>query len=82
MYYTAHTPEGDSTLCDRCALLALNMAALDYFRRPFGSVEEGLVEINERIARSPVAMEPLTLGSSPYGVCGKCGEDRLAPVSA
>lgn len=80
MYWTAHTPAGDATLCERCALLALNMAAHDFVRRPFDTMVDGLAYINAKCIEGGLPTIPLDV--SEYGVCGHCGEDELEPVSA
>lgn len=75
MFYTATMPQGPSTLCERCALLALNMAAFGFVRRPYGSMEEGLDDLNRRCDENNV--ERLAIRPSRVGVCGHCGEDVL-----
>ena len=72
MFWTINHPTfGPVTLCERCALLALNMASFGFFPRPFGSVTEGLLAINDLCAESGVpgldGME-----SDDHGTCGNC----------
>lgn len=81
MYWTAHTPEGDATLCETCALLAYNMAAFPFVRRPFTDMQTALDWLHDQErAAGIVPTDGLT--SSPYGMCGHCGEDEYEPVSA
>lgn len=80
MFWTANTMLGRSMLCERCALLALNMAAFGHVRRPYGSVSEGVEDINRRCAEQGI--DPLDISGSETGVCGQCGEDQLEPVAS
>lgn len=78
-FWTANTPIGPATLCDRCALFAVNSASWDYIRRPFGSMAEVMEYFERKCAEAQI--EPLNLTQAQTGVCGNCGEDQLQEVS-
>lgn len=79
-FWTANTLFGPATLCDRCALLAVNLAAMGHVRRPYGTMAEAVADIDQRCAAADVDL--LDIHRSPTGVCGNCGEDQVEAVSA
>lgn len=81
MFWTVDDQSGPVTLCDRCALFAVNAAAMDSESfSPFGSMEEAMVVINGMSAA--IGLDPLEVTASEVGRCGHCRRSNLTPATA
>jgi hypothetical protein len=75
MFWTVEHPVfGPATLCERCALKAVNNVTAERapMEKPFGSMNEALVIIHALAALYEV--DPLEIESSEVGYCEHCAQ--------